>query len=38
MRKYGTELLETNYLISFQSLEGSGNTDDAILLATRWSR
>jgi len=33
VRKYGTELLETNYHISFHSCP-----DGAILLATRWSR
>jgi len=32
--KYGTELLETNYLVP----RGPGYTDGAIWLATRWSR
>ena len=33
-RKYGAELLETNYPISFHR-GPSGHTDGAILLATR---
>jgi len=35
-QKYGTELLETNYRISFH--RGPDALDSAILLATRWSR